>query len=180
MKRKKDFNNPTEKYEKATFAGGCFWCIQPAFVVMPGVIQVTAGYAGGKEKNPGYEEVASGATGHREAVQIVYNHSVINYKDLLDFFWKNIDPTDDGGQFVDRGKQYASAIFYHSEEQRKLAVDSKNKLEKSRKFDRPIVTEIVPYTSFYLAEGYHQDYYNKNPLKYKLYRIFIKRINFKK
>jgi len=156
--------------EKATFAGGCFWCMEPPFDKLDGVISTTVGYAGGKEKDPTYENVASGKTGHAEAIQVVYDPMRITYAELLDVFWRNIDPTQIDGQFVDRGRQYRTAIFYHSEEQRELAISSKEALEQSGKLDREIVTEILPAAEFYRAEDYHQDYYEKNPIRYKLYR----------
>ncbi|HSB04161.1 MAG TPA: peptide-methionine (S)-S-oxide reductase MsrA [Thermodesulfobacteriota bacterium] len=154
----------------ATFAGGCFWCTESDFEKVPGVVKVLSGYTGGKKENPSYQEVSSGTTGHIEAVQVFYDPSKITYEELLDTFWKHIDPTDSGGQFVDRGAQYRSAIFYHDEEQKILAEKSKEALMKSGKFDKPIVTEIIRFTRFYEAEEYHQDYYKKNPLRYKYYR----------
>jgi methionine-S-sulfoxide reductase len=158
------------KLEKALFAGGCFWCMEPPFEKLDGVISVTSGYAGGQEANPTYQEVSADGTGHAETVEIVYDPARVSYERLLEVFWMNIDPTDGGGQFVDRGRQYRSAIFFLNEEQRRLAEASKAKLEKSGRFDRPIVTEIVPAGPFYPAEGYHQDYYKENPVRYKFYR----------
>jgi len=156
----------------ATFAGGCFWCMENPFDDLPGVIKVVVGYAGGHTKNPTYEEVETGKTGHAESVQVTFDPSVISYKKLLDVFWMQIDPTDAGGQFVDRGNQYRSIIFYHNDEQKREAESSKEALEKSGRFDdRPIVTEIVPFTVFYPAEEYHQHYYKKNPIRYKFYRF---------
>jgi len=154
----------------ATFAGGCFWCTESDFEKTPGVVKVISGYTGGTKENPTYQEVSSGSTGHVEAVQVYYNPSKISYERLLDAFWRHIDPTDPGGQFVDRGSQYRSVIFYHDEEQRRLAEKSKEALAKSGRFDKPIVTEIIKFTKFYEAEEYHQDYYKKNPLRYKFYR----------
>lgn len=159
-----------KKDKRATFSGGCFWCTEYDFEQREGVVEVINGYAGGKEKNPTYEQVSSGKTGYREAVQIIYNPKKINYNLLLDLFWKSIDPTDDSGQFVDRGFQYTTAIFYEDDKQKKLAEKSKNKLEKSKRYNKPIVTQIIPFTNFYSAEEYHQNYSKKNPLKYKLYR----------
>lgn len=159
-----------QNLEKATFAGGCFWCIESAFEKVPGVIEAISGYTGGHKANPTYEEVCTGTTGHFEAVEITYDPEKVTYQDLLDIFWQNIDPTDPGGQFVDRGSQYRTAIFYHNEEQRRLAEQSKEVLEKSGKFSRPIVTEILPASRFYPAEDYHQDYYRKCPVRYELYR----------
>ena len=155
----------------ATFAGGCFWCMEKPFEEVRGVLEVVSGYTGGDEKNPTYEQVSSGTTGHLESIQIIYDPSQVTYEQLLDMFWCQIDPTDDGGQFVDRGKQYRSAIFYNSEEQKKIALASKQKLEASQKFDKPIATQILPLGSFYEAEDYHQDYYKKNPVRYKFYRF---------
>jgi len=152
----------------ATFAGGCFWCVQSDFKKVPGVIQVVSGYTGGSGENPTYETY--GRTGHVEAVQIAYDPEKISYEQLLDIFWRHIDPTDGGGQFVDRGPHYRSVIFYHDEDQRKAAARSKQDLDQSVKFARPVATEILPATRFYEAESYHQDYDSKNPLHYQLYR----------
>ena len=157
--------------EKATLAGGCFWCMEPPFERLPGVKDVISGYTGGKKQNPTYEEVSSGITGHLESVEIVYDPSVVTYDTILDIFWRNIDPTDPGGQFVDRGGQYRSAIFYHTEAQKKAAEASKQKLARTGIFGKPIVTEILPASTFYKAEEYHQDYYKKNPVRYKFYRF---------
>jgi peptide methionine sulfoxide reductase msrA/msrB len=158
------------KTETATFAGGCFWCTQADFEKVPGVVKVVAGYTGGHKENPTYEEASSGTTGHVEAVQVYYDPAKITYEELLNWFWRHIDPTDPSGQFVDRGSQYRSVIFYHNEEQKRLAERSRDALTKSGKFDKPIVTEIIKFTKFYEAEDYHQDYYKKNPLRYKYYR----------
>lgn len=158
------------KLEKATFAGGCFWCMVPPFEHLNGVVSVTSGYTGGQKKNPMYEEVSSGTTGHAESVQIIYDPSKIGYRKLLDVFWHNIDPTVKDRQFCDVGSQYRTAIFYHNEEQKKLAEESKRILEQSKRLPGPVYTEIVPATEFYRAEGYHQDYYKKNPVRYKFYR----------
>ena len=157
--------------QTATFAGGCFWCTEAAFEPLGGVVSVTSGYTGGTKPNPTYEEVSSGTTGHAESVQIVYDPSTISYEQLLDVFWRNIDPTTPNQQFADKGTQYRSAIFYHDEEQRRAAEASKQQLAKSGKFAAPIVTEITPASTFYPAEDYHQDYYKKNPLRYHLYKI---------
>lgn len=159
------------KYKEAIFAGGCFWCMEPPFEKLKGVEEVISGYTGGETKNPTYEEVSSGSTGHVEAVLIVYNPSLVTYEQLLEVFWMNIDPTDAGGQFVDRGKQYRSAIFYLNEEQKHLAEESKERLSKSGKFRKPIVTEIARASEFYRAEDYHQDFYKKSPIRYKFYRF---------
>ena len=170
------------RLKKATFAGGCFWCTESDFEKLPGVVKVISGYTGGHKENPTYEEVCSGETGHVEAVQVYYDPSKITYGELLDYFWRHIDPTDPVGQFVDHGSQYRSAIFYHDEEQKQLAEKSKEALTRSGKFDRPIVTEILPLTRFHEAEDYHQDYYRKQPLKYRYYRsgsgrdLFLKKV----
>lgn len=156
--------------EKATFAGGCFWCMEPPFENLDGVVEVIPGYTGGKTENPTYEEVSSGKTGHFEAVQIFFNPSKISYEKLLDVFWRQIDPTDDGGQFVDRGSQYRTAIFYHGQKQKRLAEASKERLSRSGRFDKPIITEILPFSSFYPAENYHQDYYKTHSSSYELYK----------
>ncbi|MFZ2199078.1 MAG: peptide-methionine (S)-S-oxide reductase MsrA [Thermodesulfovibrionales bacterium] len=156
--------------EKATFAGGCFWCMEHPFDEIPGVISVTSGYTGGHENNPTYEEVSAGRTGHAEAVQVVYDPAKVTYDKLLNVFWHNIDPTTKDRQFCDSGNQYRSAIFYHSAEQQRLALQSKAQLEKIKTFKEPVVTEIVQATQFYPAEEYHQQYYKKNPIRYKFYR----------
>ncbi|MEN3186693.1 MAG: peptide-methionine (S)-S-oxide reductase MsrA [Atribacterota bacterium] len=168
-----------ERREKATFAGGCFWCIESVFDKVPGVVEAVSGYTGGNKENPTYEEVCSGKTGHVEAVQVTYDPAKVTYQELLNIFWQNIDPTDPGGQFVDRGSQYRTAIFYHNEEQRILAEQSKKALEESGRFGKPIVTEIRPATTFYRAEEYHQDYYKKCPVRYELYRSHSGRDQFK-
>ena len=157
-------------YEKATFAGGCFWCMEHPFDEIPGVISVTSGYTGGHKKTPTYEEVSAGGTGHAESVQVVYDPAKVTYEKLLNVFWHNIDPTTKDRQFCDSGHQYRSAIFYHNEEQHRLALQSKAELEKSKPFKGPVVTEIVQATEFYPAEEYHQHYYKKNPIRYKFYR----------
>ena len=154
----------------ATFAGGCFWCMEPPFEKLDGVLDVVSGYSGGTELDPSYEQVSSGATGHAESVQVTYDPARIGYAELLDVFWRQIDPTDPGGQFGDRGRQYRTAIFWHDDEQRRLAEASKAELERSGRYDAPIVTEITPFTAFYPAEDYHQDYYEKNTVRYKTYR----------
>ena len=156
--------------EKATFAGGCFWCMEAPFDKLPGVASVTVGYTGGTAKNPTYEQVSAGGTGHAEAVQIVYDPSETGYEKLLEIFWHNIDPTVKNRQFCDVGSQYRPAIFYHSEEQRLLALKSKEALEKTKPFREPILTEISAAGEFYPAEEYHQHYYQKNPIRYKYYR----------
>ena len=156
--------------EKATFAGGCFWCMEHPFDELEGVVSVTVGYTGGHKKNPTYEEVSSGTTGHAESVQIMYDPARIMYTKLLDVFWHNIDPTVQNQQFCDIGTQYRTVIFFHTEEQKRLAEESKKALEKSGRFKGPIYTEIVPASEFYPAEEYHQHYYKKNPIRYKFYR----------
>ena len=162
---------PVPAAERATFAGGCFWCVEAAFEGMAGVLSVTSGFSGGPEKNPTYEMVSSGTTGHAEAVQVVFDPKRISYSRLLDLFWHNIDPTQADGQFCDHGRQYRSAIFWEGETQRRLAEDSKRALEASKRLKRPIVTQIVRFTAFYPAEQYHQDYYKKNPADYGAYRL---------
>ncbi|URN95114.1 MAG: peptide-methionine (S)-S-oxide reductase MsrA [Candidatus Pristimantibacillus lignocellulolyticus] len=153
----------------ATFAGGCFWCMVTPFDQIPGVIKVTSGYTGGHTENPTYEEVCSDTTGHVEAVQIEYDPTLLSYEKLLEMYWQQIDPTDIEGQFNDKGHSYRTFIFYHSEEQQKLAEASKAELAASGRFAKPIVTEIVEADDFYEAEEYHQDYYKKNPFRYKMY-----------
>ncbi len=155
---------------EATFAGGCFWCTESDFEKFDGVVEVISGYVGGQTQNPTYQEVSAGGTGHAEAIRVRYDPKKITYDELLDIFWRHVDPTDAGGQFVDRGSQYRPAIFYHDDDQKRLAEESKRKLEASGRFNKPIATEIVPVSEFYHAEDYHQDYYKKNPLRYKMYR----------
>ena len=158
------------KTETAIFAGGCFWCMQPPFEQLKGVVSTTVGYTGGHTKNPSYEEVSAGGTGHAESVLIVFDPQQIHYEDLLTVFWHNIDPLTPEAQFCDHGHQYRSAIFTQGDEQHRLAVASKQKLEESKRFPSPIVTEIVPATEFYPAEEYHQKYHEKNPARYEFYR----------
>lgn len=160
----------TAQLKKATFAGGCFWCMEPPYDGLPGVVSVTSGYIGGQKANPTYEEVSAGGTGHAEAVQVLYDPRKVSYQKLLDRFWHNIDPTVKDRQFCDVGNQYRSGIFYHDEEQRRLALESKKALEAKKPFKEPIVTEVVAATRFYPAEEYHQKYYKKNPIRYKFYR----------
>jgi peptide methionine sulfoxide reductase msrA/msrB len=159
-----------DNYQKATFAGGCFWCMEPPFEKMDGVKDAISGYMGGHVKDPTYKQVSSGETGHLEVVQVIYDPRKVSYNDLLQVFWRNVNPTDAGGQFVDRGEQYATAIFFHSEEQEKLAQASKQMMNKSQRFKGPIVTPIRKALAFYKAEQYHQDYYKKSLIKYKYYR----------
>jgi len=163
-------NNEQGKYKLATFAGGCFWCVVAPFQKMAGVVGVMAGYTGGRSSNPTYEEVCAGDTGHYEAVQITYDPAVCSYQKLLDTFWRQIDPTDPGGQFHDRGQSYKTAIFYHDQEQKSEAEAAKEALAQSGRFDRPIATQILPASEFYPAEDYHQDYHVKNPAHYGMYR----------
>lgn len=160
----------TEGFDTAIFAGGCFWCMEPPFEKLRGVLDVVSGYTGGVEVDPTYQEVAGGRTSHIEAVRIRFNPEQISYEDLLQVFWRQIDPTDDGGQFVDRGHQYSSAIFYLNEEQKQLAEASRQELDASGRFDKPIVTDIRPVMEYYIAEEYHQDYYKKSAVRYKYYR----------
>jgi peptide-methionine (S)-S-oxide reductase len=154
----------------ATFAGGCFWCMEPPFDSIDGVISTTSGYTGGSKEDPTYKEVSRGGTGHTEAIQVIYDPARVSYTQLLDVFWHNIDPTMAGGQFCDWGDQYRSEIFYHDEEQKQLAGQSKAALENPESFKEPIVTQISAASTFYPAEDYHQDYYKKNPVRYKFYR----------
>jgi len=166
--------------EKATFAGGCFWCMQPPFDKIPGVISTAVGYTGGATAHPTYEEVCSGSTGHAEAIEVTYEPARVSYDALLDIFWRNIDPTTPNKQFADTGTQYRTAIFYHSAEQKRLAEASKKKMEKSGVFGKPIVTEIVPASVFYPAEDYHQKYCQNNPVRYKFYSAGSGRENYLK
>jgi len=154
----------------ATFAGGCFWCMEPPYDALPGVLSTTSGYMGGSKSNPTYEEVSSGRTGHAEAVQVVYDPKKVTYARLLEVFWENVDPTVVDRQFCDIGNQYRTAIFYRGEEQRRLAEASKEALMKTKPFKEDIVTPVVPAGEFWPAEEYHQDYYMKNPLRYRFYR----------
>jgi peptide methionine sulfoxide reductase msrA/msrB len=161
----------SEALERATFAGGCFWCTEADFEKEDGVVEVISGYTGGHTENPTYEEVCSGRTGHLEAVQVVYDPEQVSYEALLDLFWRHVNPTDPGGQFVDRGSQYRTAIFTHNEAQRRLAEKSKEELHRSGRFQGPIVTEILPLERFYVAEDYHQGFHQRCPMRYKTYRM---------
>lgn len=165
----KDEKGP-EALEVAIFAGGCFWCMESPFDALDGVISTTSGYTGGHKDNPTYHEVSAGGTGHAESVQVVFDPTRVGYKKLLDVYWHNIDPTSPNRQFCDAGTQYRSAIFYMNDEQKKLAEESLAELKKNKPFKGPIVTEITAATKFYPAEDYHQDYYQKNPVRYKFYR----------
>lgn len=161
-------NQPQPNLPTATFAGGCFWCVEADFEKVPGVVEAISGYTGGPGENPTYEDYAM--KGHVEAVQVIYDPEKVTYRDLLNYFWRHVDPTDPGGQFVDRGPQYRSAIFYHDDDQKRLAEASKKELGQSGRFQKPIATEIVRFTKFYRAEDYHQDYYKTHSTKYKYYR----------
>ncbi len=156
--------------DTATFAGGCFWCVEEVYQDVDGVISAVSGYIGGKQPNPTYEQVSDGRTGHAEAVAVVYDPAKISYDRLLQLFWRNVDPVAVDRQFCDAGAQYRSAIFYHDAEQRRLAEASKAEIQSSKRFDRPIATEIVKAGPFFPAEEYHQDYYEKNPVRYKFYK----------
>lgn len=160
----------SEQLEKATFAGGCFWCMVQPFDEQPGIKEIVSGYTGGHKENPTYEEVCSDTTGHYEAVQITFDPEVFAYEKLLELFWQQIDPTDEGGQFNDRGLSYRTAIFYHNETQREMAEESKARVASSGRFQKPIVTAILPVSTFYRAEDKHQDYYKKNSFHYNLYK----------
>jgi peptide methionine sulfoxide reductase msrA/msrB len=162
--------NGEAAFELATFAGGCFWCMVSPFEEMDGIIKIVSGYTGGHKENPTYKEVCSETTGHYEAVQITFDPARFSYDKLLEIYWQQIDPTDPDGQFYDRGQSYQTAIFYHNEEQRKKAEASKQALAESGRFHKPIVTKILPASTFYPAEEYHQDYHKKNPFRYALYR----------
>jgi len=170
MSKEKVMTIDRDKYSVATVAGGCFWCMEPPFERLDGVVSVDSGYSGGTEVNPTYQQVASGMTSHTEAVEILFDPKVISFNKILEVFWMNIDPTQADGQFADRGKQYRTVIFYHNDEQKQQAEASKKKLEESGKFSSTIVTTIEPFNSFYRAEDYHQDYYKKNEIHYKMYR----------
>ena len=163
--------------EKATFAGGCFWCMEPPFDKLDGVISTTSGYIGGHQLNPSYKQVSAGGTGHTEAIQIIYDPERISYEKLLGVFWHNIDPTTADRQFCDKGNQYRTGIFFHDDKQKQHAEQSRTMLEKNKPFKEPIVTEITKAATFYAAEDYHQNYYKKNPLRYKYYRYSCGRDN---
>ncbi len=162
--------NGADELAKATFAGGCFWCMEPPFDKLEGVVSTTSGYTGGRKSEPTYREVVAGGTGHAEAVQVLYDPKKIKYGELLQVFWRNIDPTTPNRQFCDRGHQYRTAVFYHDPEQKRLAEESKKRIESSKKLKGPIVTEITEVGAFWPAEESHQDYYKKNPTRYKYYR----------
>jgi len=162
---------PERLLEKATFAGGCFWCMEHPFDELEGVVSTTSGYTGGHKVNPTYPEVTAGETGHAEAVQIVYDPTKISYQELLTVYWRNTDPTISDAQFCDHGNQYRPEIFYHNENQHHSAEASKKEIEKTKTFPQPIVTKITKFTTFYPAEDYHQNYYQTNPIRYKFYRL---------
>jgi peptide-methionine (S)-S-oxide reductase len=162
---------------KAYFAGGCFWCMEEAFEKVEGVVTVVSGYMGGTVANPTYEEVSAGRTGHAESVEVIYDPTKVTYQKLLDAFWHNVDPLTPNAQFCDHGSQYRSAIFYSTEEEKRLAEESKSAIEQAKKFPAPIVTQLAPAATFYPAEDYHQDYYKKNPLRYKYYKYGCGRAN---
>jgi peptide-methionine (S)-S-oxide reductase len=164
-------DKPPQGMAQAIFAGGCFWCMEPAFDKIDGVASTTSGYTGGTKASPTYEQVSAGGTGHTEAVRIVYDPAKVSYAKLLEVFWRNIDPVTPNAQFCDQGSQYRSGIFYGNEAEKQAAEESKAKLAASGRFKQPIVTEITQASAFYPAEDYHQDYYTKNPLKYKYYRF---------
>jgi len=170
-------NEPPSNYATATFAGGCFWCMEPPYDKLKGVISTTSGYMGGHVDKPTYQQVSHGSSGHTEVVQVIYDPAVISYKKLLQTFWHNIDPTDARGQFCDKGTQYRTEIFYHNAEQRELAQQSKTELLNNKGFKGDIVTPISAAPSFFAAENYHQDYYQKNPIRYKYYRYSCGRDN---
>ncbi|WP_026695909.1 peptide-methionine (R)-S-oxide reductase MsrB [Peribacillus kribbensis] len=170
----------TEPRETAIFAGGCFWCMIAPFEEQQGIYSLLSGYTGGSAEHPSYKQVKSGETGHSEAVKIEFNPEIMPYEELLDIFWQQIDPTDPGGQFTDRGSAYKSAIFYQDERQKRLAEQSKKDLEESGRFQRPIVTEVLPAAAFYPAEEYHQDFHKKNPFRYALYKQGSKRQEFQR
>ena len=155
--------------ETAVFAGGCFWCTESDFEKTPGVVEAVSGYTGGRVENPSYKQVSAGGTGHVESVRVTFDPARLSYEALLEVFWRHVDPTDPGGQFVDRGAQYRSVIFYADEAQRQAAEASRERLARSGVFDKPIATEILPLGAFYRAEDYHQDYYKKNPIRYHWY-----------
>lgn len=157
--------------KKATFAGGCFWCVESDFEKVEGVVDVVSGYTGGQTENPTYQEVSGGGSGHVEAVQVIYEPEKVSYKQLLEVFWRHVDPTDNGGQFVDRGRQYRTAVFYEDEEQKRIAEESREAVNRSGRFEKPVVTEIIKLNKFFPAEEYHQDFYKKDPMRYRQYRL---------
>ena len=166
-----DNQNSMEGLARATFAGGCFWCMEGPFDELEGVKSTTSGYTGGQTENPTYKQVSAGGTGHTEAVQIIYDPTEISYEELLEVFWVNHDPTEADGQFCDKGNQYRPGVFFHDEEQKLAAEASRKEIENTKTFDEPVVTEITKADTFYPAEDYHQDYYTRNPLRYRMYRL---------
>lgn len=156
---------------KAYFAGGCFWCMEEAFEKLDGVLDVVSGYMGGSVKNPSYEQVSAGQTGHAESVEVRYDPAKVTYTQLLEAFWRNVDPITPNAQFCDHGNQYRAAIFYQGEDERRAAEDSKRAIEQSKRFSTPIVTQLTAASEFYPAEEYHQDFYKKNPIRYKYYKF---------
>ena len=168
------------RFKKAVFAGGCFWCMEPAFEEIDGVKEVVSGYTGGRIENPSYEDVSAGETGHIESVQVTYDPEQVTYDQLLTVFWRQIDPTDALGQFADRGQQYKTAVFYADDTEKTLAEQSREAIRNSGKYHGEIVTQIMPSTPFYPAEQYHQDYYKKNPQRYKMYRTHSGRTQYLK
>ncbi len=160
----------TTQTAKAIFAGGCFWCMEEAFEKVEGVSSVVSGYAGGTQENPTYQQVSSGRTTHYEVIEVAYDPAIVGYSQLLEVFWRNVDPTDGAGQFCDKGAQYRTAVFYKDEEEKRLSEESKKSIEASKPFPEAIATPILPASMFYAAEGYHQDYYRKNPIRYKYYK----------
>jgi len=162
--------SPASQSARATLAGGCFWCMEEAFEKVDGVTSVVSGYIGGTKENPTYEQVSSGGTGHYEAIEVLYDPARVTHRDLLEAFWRNVDPTDGSGQFCDKGSQYRAAIFYQNEEEKQLSEESKKALEASKPFPEAIATQILPASMFYAAEDYHQDYYKKNPVRYRYYK----------
>ena len=162
--------NPTTAGEVATFASGCFWCTESDFEAVPGVLGAVSGYTGGTDTDPTYQEVSAGVTGHAEAVEVRYDPAKVTYAQLLEVYWRNVDYLDAGGQFCDRGDQYRPAIFVHDDEEKRLAEATKAALAAGKRFDQPVAVQVVPAATFYPAEDYHQDYYKKNPLRYKVYR----------
>lgn len=173
-----DKNEISVKYEIATLAGGCFWCLESDLEKIPGVLKVISGYSGGNVEDPSYDEVSKGETGHREVVQVYFDPDKISYREILEYYWKIFNPTDAGGSFNDRGEQYTSAIFYHDDSQKQIAEETRSELEQSGKFDRPVVTPIIKFEKFWTAEEYHQDYYLKHPTRYKFYRTLSGRNGF--
>ena len=164
------YADDTSQQAKATFAGGCFWCMEEAFEKVEGVVSAISGYTGGQVENPTYEQVSAGGTGHTESIEVTYDPSKVTYTQLLDVFWRNVDPTTPNAQFCDHGNQYRTAIFYHDENEKQLIDESRQRIESSKNFPESIVTEIAPASVFYPAEDYHQDFYTKNPIRYKFYK----------